>query len=80
MILTRPASRSSSRPGKLQVTPCGRDFRHPQGGGGHYAASARARPKVLSQMTSSAAQSALRQLWPLEGYLLREALSNEQAV
>jgi hypothetical protein len=31
MILTCPASRSSSRPGKLQVTPRGRDFRHPQG-------------------------------------------------
>jgi Phage protein (N4 Gp49/phage Sf6 gene 66) family len=25
-------------------------------------------------------EDALRQLWPLEGYLLREALSNEQAV
>ena len=30
MILTCPASRSSSRPGKLQLTPHGRDFRHPQ--------------------------------------------------
>jgi len=30
MILTCPASRSSERPGKLQVTPRGRDFRHPQ--------------------------------------------------
>jgi hypothetical protein len=30
MILTCPASPSSWRPGKLQVTPRGRHFRHPQ--------------------------------------------------
>jgi hypothetical protein len=32
MILTCPASPSSWRPGKLQVTPRGRHFRHPQPG------------------------------------------------
>ena len=30
MILACPVLRSSLGPGKLQVTACGRDFRHPQ--------------------------------------------------